>query len=65
MSKKFGLNNYNPKLDTILNFELPVDPKLASEFHKRLVQMINDFDKNLDQEHEVGMRLVSFGKEIK
>jgi Family of unknown function (DUF6173) len=37
---------------------------LASEFHKRLVQWINDFDHNLDQAHEVGVRLVSFGQTI-
>ncbi|MGO4268243.1 DUF6173 family protein [Paenibacillus sp. TAF58] len=40
------------------------NPNNASEFHKRLVQMINDFDDVLDPEHEVGMRLVSFGQTI-
>lgn len=38
--------------------------ELASEFHKRLVEYINEFDSKLDQEHEVGMRLVSFGQSI-
>jgi Family of unknown function (DUF6173) len=36
----------------------------ASEFHKRLVQWINDFDASLDEAHEVGVRLVSFGQAI-
>jgi hypothetical protein len=40
----------------------PTNPNLASEFHKRLVEWINEFDKNLDELHEVGVRLVSFGQ---
>jgi hypothetical protein len=38
-----------------------VNPNAASEFQKRLMGWIADFEKNLDQEHEVGVRLVSFG----
>jgi hypothetical protein len=37
---------------------------LASEFHDRIAAQIEAFDKELDQEHEVGMRLVSFGQSI-
>jgi hypothetical protein len=40
------------------------NPDYASEFHQRLIEMICDFDKELDQEHEVGMRLVTFGQAI-
>ena len=36
----------------------------ASEFHKRLVKWIGDFDAALDQAHEVGVRLVSFGQTV-
>ena len=36
----------------------------ASEFYKRLVSWINDFESSLDREHEVGIRLVSFGREV-
>ncbi len=36
----------------------------ASEFHKRLVKWIGDFDASLDQAHEVGVRLVSFGQTV-
>src|ERR1051325_1113573 len=36
----------------------------ASEFYKRLARLIADFDASLDQEHEVGVRLVNFGQSI-
>ncbi|WP_437828980.1 DUF6173 family protein [Niallia taxi] len=42
-----------------------VDHNSASEFYKRLVEMINEFDDGLDSDHEVGMRLVSFGQTVK
>jgi hypothetical protein len=41
-----------------------VEANYASEFHKRLVAWINDFDSQLDQQHEVGVRLVSFGQTV-
>jgi len=36
----------------------------ASEFHRRLVKRIADFDASLDSQHEVGIRLVSFGQTV-
>jgi Family of unknown function (DUF6173) len=39
----------------------PTNPNLASEFYKKLIKLIDDFDRNLDQNHEVGVKLVSFG----
>jgi len=36
----------------------------ASEFYKRLMHYIKEFDTSLDQEHEVGVRLVNFGQTI-
>ena len=50
-----------PKIKPI---DIPTNPNLASEFYKRLVKMINEFDEDLDQEHEVGMRLVTFGQTV-
>jgi hypothetical protein len=44
--------------------KIPINPNLASEFHSRLISMINDFHEKLDNEHEVGVRLVSFGQKI-
>ena len=32
--------------------------------YERLVNYINDFEKDLDEEHEIGARLVSFGTEV-
>lgn len=40
------------------------NPNLASEFYQRIVDMINEFDRNLDHEHAVGVRLVSFGQSL-
>lgn len=34
---------------------------LASQFYRRLTKWIADFDAGLDPQHEVGIRLVSFG----
>lgn len=42
----------------------PKDPNLADEFYKRLVQWINNFHRSLDEAHEVGVRLVSFGQTV-
>ncbi|RZU38187.1 hypothetical protein EV700_2765 [Fluviicoccus keumensis] len=43
---------------------VPTNPNLASEFHHRLINWINDFHKALDDEHEVGARLVNFGQSV-
>jgi len=37
---------------------------VASEFHKRLAKWIEGFDATLDNAHEVGVRLVSFGQTV-
>jgi len=36
----------------------------ASEFYRRLVTWISEFDASLDPAHEVGVRLVAFGQAI-
>ena len=41
------------------------NPNLASEFRKRLMEWIIDFDAALDDEHEVGIHLVSFGQAVR
>jgi len=50
-----------PKMPRI---EIPKDQNLASEFHKRLIKWIQNFDKELDKEFEVGIRLVNFGQTV-
>jgi hypothetical protein len=37
---------------------------MASQFYERLQFWIEDFDKSLDNEHEVGVKLVSFGQTV-
>lgn len=53
-----------PFIPEIPNIEHLTNPNLASEFHKRIAKLIQKFDANLDQEHEVGVKLVSFGQPI-
>ena len=36
----------------------------ASEFHKRLIFYIKEFDNSLNQDEEVAIRLVSFGQAV-
>lgn len=38
--------------------------EMAEGYYERLVEMINDFDEKLDDEHEVGMKLVNFGQTV-
>lgn len=45
-------------------FVPPTNPNLASEFHMRLMSWINDFHRNLDDDLEVGARLVNFGQSV-
>ena len=51
---------YRPRTDLLIK----KDHNLASEFHHRLIKWINDFDATLDTDHEVGVRLVSFGQTV-
>src|SRR3990170_393728 len=37
----------------------------AKWMHERIVRSINDFEQSLDQDHEVGARLVTFGADFK
>lgn len=38
--------------------------ELASDFFKKLSHYMDEFDKNLNQEQEVGIKLVNFGQTI-
>ena len=57
-----------PKISTevlkSLSKSTPFHQNKASEFCKKLYEMIRQFDDRLDQEHEVGVRLVSFGQTV-
>jgi hypothetical protein len=41
-----------------------IQANLASQFRERLAKWITEFDATLDQEHEVGVRLVTFGQTV-
>jgi hypothetical protein len=41
-----------------------LEENLASAFYKRLATWISQYDAALDPEHEVGVRLVSFGQSV-
>lgn len=51
--------SFNPR-----NLMPPKDQNLADEFYKRLVQWMNEFHKSLDEDLEVGVRLVNFGQTV-
>jgi uncharacterized protein DUF6173 len=62
---------YMPPAFTYPDIDLPPSPfvtsveaNYASEFHKRLAKWINDFNESLDNEHEVGVKLVTFGQAV-
>ena len=52
-----------PNFDSLVP-RVPKDHNLADEFHRRLINWINDFHKGLDENHEVGARLVNFGQAV-
>ncbi len=58
------MNSINSIMAQVNEMSVPRDPNLASEFHRRLINWINDFHKSLDDEFEVGARLVNFGQTI-
>jgi len=58
------VNRKNEAIDST-NFLADVQrSNLASEFAKHLLSQIRRFDSELDTDHEVGMKLVSFGQSI-
>ncbi len=41
-----------------------INQELANDYYEKLAQWIIDFEAELDEEHEVGVRLVSFGDAV-
>ena len=59
-SDKFK-KTFEPELPMI---EPPRDYRLADFCYERIVEEVSNFQKSLDDEHEVGVLLASFGKEL-
>ena len=67
--ERFFTPNIPPKPTTtsipskeMLENDIPTN--IAEWTYKRLGKYINDFEASLDDEHEIGARLVSFGQEV-
>ncbi len=45
-------------------FVINAEQGIASQFYKRLAEWITEFDKSLDDDHEVGVHLVNFGQSM-
>ena len=52
-----------PKPPVIVTAEL-ISPHAASEYHKKLFSYITDFEKNLKDDEEVALKLVTFGETV-
>ncbi len=48
----------------LINSLTSYNGNLASEFHYRLINWINDFHRSLDNEHETDAQLVNFGQTV-
>lgn len=51
-------------IPTIQESEESNPSELASDFFKKISHYMDEFDKTLDNEHEVGIKLVSFGQSL-
>lgn len=64
----FGINDDIKLIPKIMSdFELPTvrpNANLASEYCKRLTEMLVNFESQLDEQHEIGIRLVNFGQSV-
>jgi predicted DNA-binding transcriptional regulator YafY len=57
----YDLTNYSLEIQELVAL---AQANYASKFYEHLVNWINDFDSKLDNEHEVGVRLVNFGQTV-
>lgn len=60
---KFDTGNIHPILPNIELLDKDM-PYLAKAYYEKLSQYIIDFEKNLNEEEEIGAKLVSFGETI-
>ncbi len=60
--KASAIPSLHPKLDIPKIPDSKINP--ARWTYERLIEYIRDFEKELDEEHEIGARLVSFGQVV-
>lgn len=60
------MSDPDPLRHLIAPISMPASSSLnpAQWMHERIVRSINDFEAALDQDHEVGARLVTFGVDV-
>jgi hypothetical protein len=61
LSKDVSLLNTPSQADRMADI---AELNFAESFHDRLIEMIGEFEKELDDQHEAGIRLVSFGQTV-
>src|ERR1043165_3131940 len=64
LNEDFMTNAFQAPHNDVVSPLPRIDGGLASGFHERLIQTIREFENELDDEHEVGVRLVNFGQAI-
>jgi len=57
----YDLQNYSLEIQKLVALS---QANYASQFYEHLANWIIDFDSKLDNEHEVGVRLVNFGQTV-
>ncbi len=64
-SRNFPIINPAPFVPQVNPFPTVINNQdLAHDYYERLISMIDTFEQGLDQDKEVGIRLVSFGESI-
>lgn len=63
-NNKKGGYNMSKSEDTNEELQENYQQELASDFYKKLSHYMDEFDKSLNQEQEVGVKLVNFGQTV-
>ena len=61
LANNMNFNSFKPEL---IKIDTPIQHMWADEQYAILKKYIMEFENNLDEEHEVGMMLTSFGQSV-
>lgn len=53
-----------PKLPDVIEETLPRDYNMADWKYEKLVEQIREFEEILDEDHEIALKLASFGSSV-